>query len=178
MPHWKKAFNPDYLGSWSLENGQDLILTIDSVRVETVTGENGRKEECLIAHFKENVKPMILNKTNCKTISKIHKTPDYLAWAGKRIQVYQTTTKFAGEIVDCLRIRPSVPRETAVQKIMCEKCGKQIMNMGSRTAEYLAGYTRDKYGKALCTECAVIASKEKENAETENLTDENNENKD
>ena len=54
MPHWKKAFNPDYLGSWSLENGQDLILTIDTVRVETVTGENGRKEECLIAHFKEN----------------------------------------------------------------------------------------------------------------------------
>lgn len=171
MPHWKKSFNLDYLGSWSLENGQDMILTIKSVGVETVTGESGRKEDCLVAHFSEAVKPMILNKTNCKTISKIYKNPDYLTWVGKRIQVFATTTKFAGDVVECLRIRPSIPREA--EKILCEKCGKQIMNMGSRTAEYLAEYTREKYGKALCTECAVEASKEKES-----LTNENDENKD
>lgn len=171
MPHWKKAFNPDYLGSWSLENGQDMILTIKSVGVETVTGEGGRKEECLVARFCEDVKPMILNKTNCKTISKIYKNPDYLSWFGKKIQIYQDKTKFAGEFVECLRIRQNIPKEAV--KILCEKCGKQILNMGTRTAEYLANYTREKYGKALCSECAVEASKEKES-----LTDENNEDKD
>ena len=39
MPtHWKKLTNPNYLGAYSIENGQDLILTIKYVQEEKVIG--------------------------------------------------------------------------------------------------------------------------------------------
>ena len=45
----------------------------------------------------ENEKPMILNRTNCKTIAKLHGSPEVEDWVGKKIQIYATTTKVAGE---------------------------------------------------------------------------------
>lgn len=107
--HWKRLVNPEYLGAHSLEPGKDMTLTIKSVGREMVKGEGGKKEECTVAHFNEPVKPMILNRTNCKTISKVHLTPYIEDWAGKKITVYATTTKAAGDEVECLRVRPFVP---------------------------------------------------------------------
>ena len=71
--HWKKLNNPDYLGAYALTPGQDLIATIKTVGKEIVTGPDGKKEECMVVHFMEsNIKPLILNATNAKTIQKIY----------------------------------------------------------------------------------------------------------
>ena len=70
MPtHWKKLTNPNYLGAYSIENGQDLILTIKYVQEEKVIGTDGKKDDCVVCYFVENAKPMILNATNMKTIT-------------------------------------------------------------------------------------------------------------
>lgn len=153
MPHWKKAFNPDYLGAYSLEPGKDMVLTIKSVGIENVTGEGGKKEDCLVCHFVENAKPMILNKTNCKTISKLYKSPDYDTWCNNKIQLFQDVTKLKGELVECLRIRPSIPK-CDFKKIICTKCNNQIMARGNMSAENLATYTEKKYGIVMCADCA------------------------
>lgn len=174
--HWKKMFNPDYIGAYELDNGQELILTIKSVKPEMVTGERGKKEELLVARFYENVKPMILNKTNCKTIQKIYKTPNIEDWIGKKIQIFATTTPFGSEVVECLRIRPKVPAADAV--INCEACGCVITPAHSMTAAQLAQYTSKKYGAKLCAQCAAKrASIASGTNESEEKTDENNENK-
>lgn len=83
--HWKKLENPDYLGAYALQPDQDLIVQIKSIAQENVYNPNNNKEEvCTVAHFVgENIKPMILNVTNCKTISKIYGTPYIEDWAGK-----------------------------------------------------------------------------------------------
>lgn len=109
MTHWKQHMNPDYLGAYALEPGKDKILTIASVGKEMVSGPDGKKEELLVAHFKEDEKPMILNATNCKTISKIHKTPYIEEWVGKKIQIFATPVKAFGEMVEALRVRPKAP---------------------------------------------------------------------
>ena len=31
MPHWKRLINPDYLGAYSLEPGQDMIRTVSVI---------------------------------------------------------------------------------------------------------------------------------------------------
>ena len=54
LTHWKKLMNPDYLGAYALEPGQDLIATIKSVGNEEVTGTDGKKEICSVIHFVEN----------------------------------------------------------------------------------------------------------------------------
>lgn len=108
--HWKKYCNPNYLGAYSLQPGEEPVLTIRQVNREMVKGEGGREEECTVAHFVEReFKPMILNRTNCKTIQKIYGTPYVEEWTGKTIQIFASETKLKGEAVECLRIRPQSP---------------------------------------------------------------------
>ena len=109
MTHWKNLASYDYLGAYSLENGKDKIVTIKEIKQELVTGNAGRKENCIVAYFSDAAKPMILNKTNCKTIQKLYNTPNIEEWRGKKITLFASTTSLAGETVECLRIRPYPP---------------------------------------------------------------------
>lgn len=104
--HWKRLINPDYIGAYALPDGHDLTVTINFVQRETVTTTGGKKEECTVAHL-VGQKPLILNSTNSKSIHKLH-GPYIEDWAGKQITLYASTTKFAGEVVECLRVRPTV----------------------------------------------------------------------
>lgn len=151
LTHWKKLTNPDYLGAYALEPDQDLVVTIKSVANELVTSPDGKKETCMVMRFNENVKPMVLNATNSKTIAKLFKTPYIEEWAGRKIQLYiQTGVKAFGDVVDALRVRPFLPVE---KELKCADCGAKIEGNGKSTAEVIAKYTLDKYGRMLCNEC-------------------------
>lgn len=169
--HWKKLQNPDYLGSYALEPGQDIIATIKTVNVEKVTGPDGKKEDCTVLHFVEpNIKPMILNATNAKTITKIYKTPYIEDWANRAIQIYVDEVMAFGSRVEALRIRqfvPSVKVKTNNAPVACADCGAVIEAFNGRSAAYMAQYTQDKYGKPLCAACAKKAAEDKTNAENE-----------
>lgn len=105
--HWKLLINPDYIGAYWLPPGEDVTVTIDYVVREQVVGSGGKKEECTVAHLKGGVKPFILNITNSKTIAKLY--GNYIEdWAGKQITLYASTAKLAGDVVECLRVRPKV----------------------------------------------------------------------
>lgn len=110
--HWKAYYNPNYIGAYAFQPGEEKTLTIARIEREIVQGEGGREEECTVAHFVENEKPMILNRTNQKTIEKLYNTGFVEDWPGKRIQIYVTKTKLKKDLVDCLRIRPEVPPKT------------------------------------------------------------------
>ena len=148
--HWKEALPGDYLGAYSL-NGQDLVVTIQSAAKELIVGANGKKEECLVLRFKEQIMDMVCNRTNAKMITKVLGTPFLEDWAGKKIQLYPTTTKFGGDVVECIRVRPTAPKQAA--PIICEKCGQQIMAAGNMTAEQIAEYGVKTFGKKLCAKC-------------------------
>ena len=161
--HWKKLINPDYLGAYSLEPGQDMVLTIRQVKKEMITGTDGKKEECIVCYWQEEQKPMILNVTNCKMIAKLLKTPYIERWAGHRVQIGAEVVSAFGEKVEALRIRKQLPEDV---KIPCEECGQMIQPAYSMSATQLAAYTKKKYGKTLCAECAQ-EKKEAENNGTD-----------
>lgn len=159
LTHWKKLTNPDYLGAYALEPGQDLVVTIKSVANETVTGTDGKKETCMVMRFSENVKPMVLNATNSKTITKLLKTPYIEYWADRKIQIYvQEGIKAFGEVVDALRIRPFLPVE---QELVCADCGQAIEGFGKCSAEVVAKHNLKNYGRMLCSACATKAAEAK-----------------
>lgn len=118
--HWKQNYNYDYLGSYSLPGGNEVTLTMASTRKEFITGTSGKKEEAFVCRFKEThdwVKPMILNKTNCKTIEKMYGTPYIEDWVGKQITIYiQKGVKAFGDVVDALRIRKEKPKPPVLTK--------------------------------------------------------------
>lgn len=109
--HWKRLINPEFIGAYSLPEGQDLTVVIDCVQLQEITGAGGKKEDCTVAHL-QGEKPMILNVTNSKSIAKLY-GPFIEDWAGKRITLFASTTRLAGETVECLRIRPKVAERVA-----------------------------------------------------------------
>ena len=159
LTHWKKLTNPDYLGAYALQPGEELIATIKDVTQADVIGTGGKKERKTVVEFAEKgIKPMVLNRTNSKTITKLFKTPYIEQWKGKKIQIYiEHDIQAFGETVDGIRVRPFLPKE---EKPICTACKQEIQAFNGRSPQALASYTQQKYGKILCSACAT---KEAEN---------------
>lgn len=169
MTHWKSLQQQEWIGAYALQDGEDLTLTIDTVRQEQVTGNNGKKEVCMTIHWAEKgYLPMIVNRTNAKTITKVVGSPYIEAWRGKAITLYVDTTRLGGDIVECLRIRPYPPKQAkqtataapAQTELICEECGNPIKAQFGMTPEQIAENTFQKYGRRLCGSCAT-AEKDK-----------------
>jgi len=160
--HWKNQFNYDYLGSYSLVDGKDVTLTIQTTKKEEVVGGDGKKQMCFVAYFKEKadwIKPMILNRTNCKTIERVHGTAYIEDWAGKQITIYISNgVRAFGDVVDALRIRPKKPEKPTLNNqhkswqscVDYVKSGKSITaitdkyNLDDITLEMLKSYEPNK----------------------------------
>ena len=115
--HWKKQFNYEYLGSYSLDGKKEIIVTITKSAQEKVTGQQGRKEECFVVYFKEFDKGMILNRTNAKAIEKVAGSGLIEDWMGVQIILYvEKGVKAFGDVVDALRIRDKKPTRQVMSK--------------------------------------------------------------
>lgn len=108
--HYKKLRNPNYIGSYELMTGgepKEITVEIASAVKEMV--QNGdKKEEAMVLKLK-NQKPMIVNSTNAKNISKALGSPYIEDWNGKIITLYVAKIRAFGEMVDALRVRPTAP---------------------------------------------------------------------
>ena len=150
--HWKKFNNPEFLGAYAVDPEEDLIATIKSVQQEQFTGTGGKKDEGIVIRFEEkDIKPMICNATNAKTISKVVGSPYIEDWAGHRIALYVAEVSAFGETVDALRVRPYKPK---VEKAICENCGVVIEPHGSFSVNKIVTMSKAKYGECLCWDCA------------------------
>ena len=106
--HWKVLANPLYIGAYSLQPGEERIVEIEKVVKEQVKGSDGKAEDCTVAYLKAE-KPMILNSTNCKTLTKVYGSPYIQDWIGKSVTIYAEKIKAFGDTVEALRIRPTKP---------------------------------------------------------------------
>jgi len=115
--HWKKQFNYDYLGSYSLDGKREVVVTVKGVGTSKVTGQSGRKEDCFVVYFTEMDKPMILNRTNAKAIEKVSGSGLVEDWVGTRVTLFvEKGVKAFGDVVDALRIRDKKPSMSKMTK--------------------------------------------------------------
>lgn len=86
--------------------GEDgLILTIRGVRMETLKTDEG-DEDKVVLHFEEDVKPMVLNRTNSQLLGAATGAKNAGEAKGKQIVVYNDpTVGFGGKITGGLRIK-------------------------------------------------------------------------
>lgn len=168
----KMGKNPNYLGSWDLEElpNREVTLTIARIVDEDIV-TNGSKERCTVIYWQENgFKPMVCNVTNKKMLCKLHKTKDTEKLAGKAVVIGVSEVKAFGDVHDALRIRKRIPKISAAPK--CADCGKDIQGSGNRSAEYIANYTKQQYGASLCFSCATkraeAAKQQKDGADSGN----------
>lgn len=162
---FRKFMNKNYLGSWDIPDGDDLIATIDHVEQEQVENAKG-KELKLTIHFTDRgLKPMILNSTNSQRISKVAGTTRVEKWSGIRIVIYTEKVNAFGTTTDALRIRDYAPKS---KELFCNECGAEIVGSGKYTAKAIAERAKVKYGEYLCMDCAMArAEKSTEPEQTE-----------
>ena len=161
----KMGKNPNYLGSWDLEEhpGKEVTLTIARIVDEKVV-TSGQSELCTVMYWRESgFKPMICNITNKKTIARLYKTTDTEKLVGKPVVIGIEKVKAFGDIHDALRIRKRIPKVEAAVK--CEDCGNEIQSAAGKGASYIATYTEKKFGVPLCFDCAQKRSEVSPNGE-------------
>jgi len=112
MAHYKSLYDEkEFLYAFDLD-GRDVTVTIERCTGGEITGDNGRKSKKPMLSFVGKRKKLALNKTNGATIAALYGVRTK-AWAGKSITLYPTTTTFGKDTVECVRIRPVVPKERA-----------------------------------------------------------------
>jgi len=96
--------------------GEDgLILTVKGFRMEAIKGDEG-EEEKIVLHFREAVKPMILNRTNAQLMAIATGSSKAGDAVGKQIVVFNDpTVSFGGKVTGGLRIKKlaGAPRQAA-----------------------------------------------------------------
>lgn len=132
--HYKRLRNPDYLGSWDLADSEGrfnpLVVTIGNVTKKYVHDGKGGGDECVVAEL-VGLKPMILNSTNLKTISKLLNSPFIEDWVGKSIELMVKKVKAFGEMHDALRISPIKPQVNKVKPQFTTENFEKAKNAGA-----------------------------------------------
>lgn len=170
----------EYLGAEDIDPGSEPVLTIDHIYNGTVTLQRGKENKDVIT-FKEervpgikNVRPLIVNSTNRKTLRKIYKSVTAESLEGKRIQLYldpNVRDPSSGDKVDGIRIRPRIPSAQKAEPVLCSDCGKTLTSFGKYNPEQMAQLSTQRFGRALCMECIDrIKSAEQSNAAADEQT--------
>ena len=118
--HWKKLYNPNYMGSYSFNEGEVKELKIKAIKKEPVTGQNGKKEEVTVIHWEGKEKPLICNKTNAKAIATLTGS-DYIEdWVGVTIALGVKEVRAFDGVVDAVRVLMKKPKAEKKPEIMDE----------------------------------------------------------
>jgi hypothetical protein len=105
----KDLFPSKYLKAADLAG--DEIVTICQAKLEKV-GQSEDEPKKLVLYFEESPKGLVLNKTNCKTLEKLH-GDDTDRWIGKSIAIYPTEVQYMDDMVEAIRIRLRAPAPLA-----------------------------------------------------------------
>lgn len=119
---WRAYFDSSCFRVWHL-GGKERTFKIGKVtRLTSEMVSGGKREikkqpklELLNSKGEALPLPLLLNKTNAKTIARLYGN-NPAAWTGKMITLYPTTTEVGGNTEDCIRVRNEVPKRTAKPK--------------------------------------------------------------
>ena len=167
----------EYLGAEDIEPGTEPVLTIANIYNGMITLARGKERHDVMSFVEEKVpgsinqvRPLVVNATNRKTLRKLFKTVDAQTLVGKKIQLYLQSgvrDPSTGDKVDGIRIRDKAPTGKAYVAPKCEECGQEIKGMSNFTPEQIATASKQKYGKCLCVECGQKAKAAMESKEAQ-----------
>lgn len=153
---WKKIVSDsEYLGEADFTEGEEKVGTIARVAAGVkIKSAEGTSEKSVV-YFTENIKPLILNVSRAKAITKVANSRFVEDWPGTAIQLYvEDNVKAFGDVVSAVRVRPRPPvKRVAAEK--CADCGRIIQSSGGMSAEAIIARTRQRYKACLCFSCAT-----------------------
>lgn len=149
----------EYLGAEDIDDGTEPILTIAGLWYGSVTLQRGKENKDVLS-FKEErvpgilqVRPLIVNSTNRKTLRKLFGDAKASTLVGKQIQLFvdhNVRDPQDGGMTDGIRIRPYKPRPPKQEPVPpCADCEGEIMPAMGRDARWLRRCSRRFGAEAL-----------------------------
>ena len=122
----------EYLGAEDIDDGTEPILTIAGLWYGSVTLQRGKENKDVLSFAEERVpgiyqvRPLIVNSTNRKTLRKLFGDAKASTLVGKQIQLYvdhNVRDPQDGGMTDGIRIRPYKPRPPKQEPVPpCADC--------------------------------------------------------
>lgn len=155
---WEKVLDPNFINAELIGTvGTEKVVTIKDIDFREAFDSRTNSKSMKQSLIFEECKPMILNKTNTKTLMKLFSTdnPTPADCVGKKITLYVAAVKVAGKQTTGIRIKE-------YSEIKCENCGKPIVGYSGKSARELADISKRVLGKELCLDCQRAEKKKME----------------
>lgn len=159
LPSWEKIIDPNFINAELIgEIGSERIVTIKDIDMAECYDEGTKQKVQKQTVFFEECKPMVLNKTNAKTLKKLFspnsdKPSDAF---GHKIILKVEEVKAFGKKTTGIRIK-----EFSEEK--CPVCGKVILPYAGKTVEEIKEISKRNLGQVMCGECMKNKAKEQNN---------------
>ena len=161
LPSWEKIIDPNFINAELIGDvGAEKIVTIKDIDMAECYDEQSKAKMQKETVFFEECKPMVLNKTNAKTLKKLFSpNSDNPADSfGHKVILRVESVKAFGKVTTGIRIH-EFSEET------CPVCGKVIMPYAGKTVQEIMDISKRNLGQVMCGECMKNKAKEKKDAE-------------
>lgn len=150
IPTFVKIIDPNFLNAELIgEPGAYITVTIKDIDYREAFNKKTNQSEMRQALiFEGDMKPLLLNKTNAKTLKRLFSPNEDKPenCLGKTIELYVERTKVGREMTTGIRIREH-------HGIVCERCGKEIRPMSGKSAAEIAEIAKRNTGSVMCVDC-------------------------
>ena len=83
-----------------------VLVTIRGYELVNVAPADQKEDKKYVLHFDEDVKPLVLNKTNGSLIAVITGSTDFDNWTGHKLVLFKDPSiSFGGKLVGGIRVR-------------------------------------------------------------------------
>lgn len=153
---WEKVLDPNFINAELIGDvGAERVVTIKDIDFKEAFDQKSNSKSMKQSLFFEECKPMVLNKTNTKTLIRLFGTDGSSprACVGKKVILYVAAVKVAGKATTGIRIREYV-------EIKCDGCGETIKPIASKSVSELVEISKRNTGRVLCLRCMQKAKEE------------------
>ena len=159
LDSWEKIIDPNFINSELIgATGAEKVVTITDIDFAECYDEQTKQKVKKQTVFFEECKPLVLNKTNAKTLKKLFSpNSDNPADAiGHKVTLKVESVKAFGKVTDAIRIKE-------FSETKCDSCGKAILPAsGKSVAELVEISKRNCENKILCISCMKKYKEERE----------------
>lgn len=157
LPSWEKIIDPNFINAELLGDvGAEKVVTIKDIDMAECYDEGMKAKVQKQTVFFEECKPMVLNKTNAKTLKRLFSpnsdTPSDAF--GHKVILKVEEVKAFGKKTTGIRIK-----EYSEEK--CPVCGKAILPYAGKTVAEIKEISKRNLGSVMCGECMKNKAKEK-----------------
>lgn len=144
---WEKILDPNFINAELIGPiGSERVVTIKDIDFREAYNNRTNTKEKKQALILEECKPMLLNKTNIRTLIKLFGSDKPALCVGKKIVLYVIETSVGGHPTTGIRIKEYT-------EVKCEECGSVLRPAAGKSIEELMEISKRNTGRIMCLPC-------------------------